>query len=111
MHVGPLSVSQPLIVIVDPIVSIALSVWVYGETFTADMPRAVRRGAQLRGHVRGGDCAGPDCAGDDGQWGDGGGFSLGPAQARPNYRASSGKKTTQLVCMDAPSATIVAPQT
>ncbi len=39
LHVGPLSVSQPLIVIVDPIVSIALSVWVYGETFTADMPR------------------------------------------------------------------------
>ena len=39
LHVGPLSVSQPLIVIVDPIVSIALSVWVYGETFTADTPR------------------------------------------------------------------------
>jgi hypothetical protein len=39
LHVGPLSVSQPLIVIVDPIVSIALSVWVYGETFAADTPR------------------------------------------------------------------------
>ncbi len=39
LHVGPLSVSQPLIVIVDPIVSIALSVWVYGETFDADAPK------------------------------------------------------------------------
>ena len=31
---GPLSISQPFIVIVDPIVSIALSVWIFGETFT-----------------------------------------------------------------------------
>ena len=36
LHVGPLSVSQPFIVIVDPIVSIALSVWIYGETFSTD---------------------------------------------------------------------------
>ena len=39
LHVGPLSVSQPLIVIVDPIVSIALSVWVFQETFAADAPK------------------------------------------------------------------------
>jgi drug/metabolite transporter (DMT)-like permease len=39
LHVGPLSASQPLIVIVDPIVSIALSVWVYEETFVADTPK------------------------------------------------------------------------
>jgi hypothetical protein len=39
LHVGPLSVSQPLIVIVDPIVSIALSVWIYAETFTENAPR------------------------------------------------------------------------
>ena len=39
LHVGPLSVSQPLIVIVDPIVSIALSVWVYQESFAADTPK------------------------------------------------------------------------
>lgn len=39
LHVGPLSVSQPLIVIVDPIVSIGLSVWVYAETFTESAPR------------------------------------------------------------------------
>jgi drug/metabolite transporter (DMT)-like permease len=34
LHLGPLSVSQPVIVIVDPIVSIALSVWIFGETFS-----------------------------------------------------------------------------
>ncbi len=39
LHVGPLSVSQPFIVIVDPIVSIALSVWIYGETFSANATR------------------------------------------------------------------------
>ncbi len=36
LHVGPLSVSQPLLVIVDPIVSIALSVWIFGEYFTTN---------------------------------------------------------------------------
>ena len=36
LHVGPLSVSQPLLVVVDPIVSIALSVWVFAEMFTDD---------------------------------------------------------------------------
>ena len=35
LHVGPLSMSQPFIVIVDPIVSIALSIYVFGEMFTA----------------------------------------------------------------------------
>ncbi|HXZ61522.1 MAG TPA: DMT family transporter [Acidimicrobiales bacterium] len=39
LHVGPLSVSQPFIVIVDPIVSIALSVWIYGETFSPNAAR------------------------------------------------------------------------
>jgi hypothetical protein len=39
LHVGPLSVSHPLLVIVDPIVSIALSVWIFGEYFTEDVPR------------------------------------------------------------------------
>ena len=39
LHVGPLSVSQPFIVIVDPIVSIALSVWIYGETFSPNTAR------------------------------------------------------------------------
>ena len=36
LHVGPLRASQPFIVIVDPVVSIALSVWLFNEHFTAD---------------------------------------------------------------------------
>jgi drug/metabolite transporter (DMT)-like permease len=34
LHVGPLSLSQPFMVIIDPIVSIILSVWIFGEHFT-----------------------------------------------------------------------------
>ncbi len=34
LHVGPLSISQPCIVLVDPMVSIVLSVWVFAEVFT-----------------------------------------------------------------------------
>ncbi|MFY9933636.1 MAG: DMT family transporter [Streptosporangiaceae bacterium] len=33
LHVGPLRVSQPIMVITDPIVSIALSVWLFDEHF------------------------------------------------------------------------------
>ncbi len=36
LHVGPLRASQPFIVIVDPILSIALSVWLFNEHFTSD---------------------------------------------------------------------------
>jgi hypothetical protein len=36
LHVGPLSASQPLIVAVDPFVSIILSVWLFRERFTSD---------------------------------------------------------------------------
>ena len=36
LHVGPLRASQPFIVIVDPIVSIELSVWLFAEHFTSD---------------------------------------------------------------------------
>jgi hypothetical protein len=39
--VGPLSFSQPFLVIVDPIVSIALAVWIYGEHFTPSPARLV----------------------------------------------------------------------
>ena len=39
LRVGPLSVSQPLLVIINPIVSIALSVWIFEEYLTADAPR------------------------------------------------------------------------
>jgi drug/metabolite transporter (DMT)-like permease len=39
LRIGPLSVSQPLLVIVNPIVSIALSVWIFEEYFTTDALR------------------------------------------------------------------------
>jgi drug/metabolite transporter (DMT)-like permease len=39
LHVGPLSVSQPLLVLVDPIVSIVLSVWIFAEVFTENALR------------------------------------------------------------------------
>ena len=34
LHVGPLSVSQPFLVIIDPLASIILSVWLFDERFT-----------------------------------------------------------------------------
>jgi hypothetical protein len=37
LHVGPLRVSQPFLVIVDPLVSILLSVYLFGEYFTSDI--------------------------------------------------------------------------
>lgn len=40
LHVGPLSVSQPLMVIVDPFASIVLSVWLFDESFT-DSPTKI----------------------------------------------------------------------
>jgi drug/metabolite transporter (DMT)-like permease len=36
LHVGPLRSSQPFLVIVDPVVSIVLSVWLFDEHFTTD---------------------------------------------------------------------------
>ena len=36
LHVGPLSVSQTFIVIVDPIVSVALGIWLYRERLHHD---------------------------------------------------------------------------
>jgi drug/metabolite transporter (DMT)-like permease len=41
LHVGPLSVSQPLVVTVDPFVSIILSVWIFGEHFSDSPTRIV----------------------------------------------------------------------
>src|SRR5262249_61546474 len=40
LHVGPLSVSQPLLIIVDPLASIVFSVWLFGEHFT-DSPAKI----------------------------------------------------------------------
>ncbi len=39
LHYGPLVVSQPLMVIVDPTVSILLGVWLFGEHFTGSPVR------------------------------------------------------------------------
>jgi hypothetical protein len=36
LHVGPLRISQPITVIVNPIASIAVSVWLFGEYFTSN---------------------------------------------------------------------------
>jgi hypothetical protein len=40
LRVGPLSVSQPLLTIVNPLASIALSVWLFDERFT-DSPARI----------------------------------------------------------------------
>ena len=40
LHVGPLSVSQPLLVIINPLASIILSIWVFDERFT-DSPAKI----------------------------------------------------------------------
>jgi len=39
LNVGPLSISQPCIVLVDPMVSIVLSVWIFDEVFTENALR------------------------------------------------------------------------
>ena len=39
LHHGPLGVSQPVMVIVDPFVSVILGVWLYGEEFTPSVVR------------------------------------------------------------------------
>ena len=41
LQVGPLSVSQPLIVVVDPAVAIVLSVWIFDERFTVGVARRI----------------------------------------------------------------------
>jgi drug/metabolite transporter (DMT)-like permease len=41
LHVGPLSVSQPLLVIINPLASIFLSIWLFDERFTASPGRVV----------------------------------------------------------------------
>jgi drug/metabolite transporter (DMT)-like permease len=39
LHVGPLSVSQPLLVVINPLASIVLSVWLFDERFTPSPAR------------------------------------------------------------------------
>src|ERR1700734_2711665 len=45
LQVGPLSVSQPLIVVVDPAIAIVLSVWIFDERFTVSLTQKVVAGA------------------------------------------------------------------
>jgi hypothetical protein len=45
LQVGPLSVSQPLIVVVDPAVAIVLSVWIFDERFTTSVAQRIVAGA------------------------------------------------------------------
>jgi hypothetical protein len=40
LHVGPLSISQPVLVITDPFASIVLSIWLFDEHFT-DSPAKI----------------------------------------------------------------------
>jgi len=44
LQVGPLSVSQPLIVVVDPAVAIVLSVWIFDERFTVSITQKIVAG-------------------------------------------------------------------
>jgi hypothetical protein len=44
LQVGPLSVSQPLIVVVDPAVAIVLSVWIFDERFTVSVTHKIVAG-------------------------------------------------------------------
>jgi hypothetical protein len=44
LRIGPLTVAQPLLVVVNPLVSVVLSVWLFGEHFTDD-PGTVTLGA------------------------------------------------------------------
>ena len=39
LHAGPLSVSQPLLIVVNPLASIVLSVWLFEEQFTSSPAR------------------------------------------------------------------------
>ena len=41
LQVGPLNVSQPLIVVVDPAVAIVLSVWIFDERFTVSSAQKI----------------------------------------------------------------------
>jgi drug/metabolite transporter (DMT)-like permease len=41
LHVGPLSVSQPLLAIINPLASIGLSIWLFDERFTDSPARIV----------------------------------------------------------------------
>jgi hypothetical protein len=60
LHVGPLSVSQPALVIIDPFASIALSVWLFDERFTDSPARIAIAVLFFCGHGSRGHRAVPD---------------------------------------------------
>lgn len=47
LHVGPLRAAQPMIVAVDPVVSVALGLWLYGERLHPGLTRLTLAGAGL----------------------------------------------------------------
>jgi hypothetical protein len=47
LHAGPLSVSQPLLVVVNPLASIALSIWLFDEHFTRSPARIAIAGVSF----------------------------------------------------------------
>jgi drug/metabolite transporter (DMT)-like permease len=53
LHYGPLAVSQPLMVISDPLVSIILGVWLYGEHFTGGALRFAAAAASFTAMIVG----------------------------------------------------------
>ena len=65
LHVGPLRVSQPFLVIVDPIVSIALSVWLFDERFKPDAAVLAVAAIAFAGDVCRSRLPDPDRSGDD----------------------------------------------
>ena len=52
LQVGPLSVSQPLIVVTDPAVAIVLSVWIFNERFTVGTAQRIVAARGLPRHGR-----------------------------------------------------------
>ena len=53
LHVGPLSVSQPFLVITDPFASIVLSVWLFDERFTSSPAKILVAGLSFAGLAAG----------------------------------------------------------
>ena len=58
LHHGPLAVSQPLMVIVDPFVSMILGIWLYGEHFEGG-PGKIAVGPSASGRWWSGSCSWP----------------------------------------------------
>jgi drug/metabolite transporter (DMT)-like permease len=53
LHVGPLAVSQSVMVISNPFVSVILGIWLYGEHFTGGPPRLAAAAASFAAMITG----------------------------------------------------------